>query len=213
METYEKTMEKHRVLIYGVRDNASIKERIALIYSEDRLATGDELYIAAKEAGQNQRLEKLESLEASRIFNETKDEIHEGVIKIRKAARYFYKNDPGTLKLLLADEAVPTNFAQWKQHSFDTLKAVEQNADIQAKFALVELTPEAIAAYLGKIEAVEQLRLDAEKEDGEAQQASQKKQETFDALHAYCVDLRECLDLFYSGPERQKLEEVGIIVK
>ena len=60
---------------------------------------------------------------------------------------------------------------------------------------------------------VDQLRLRAEKEDGEAQQASVTKQETFNELKAYCSDLCECLDLFYHGNERQKLEEVGIVVK
>ncbi|MFT5749308.1 MAG: hypothetical protein ACI93S_000563 [Ancylomarina sp.] len=47
----------------------------------------------------------------------------------------------------------------------------------------------------------------------EAQQATTQKQEYYVEFMAYCSDLRACLDLFYNGSERQKLEILGIVVK
>lgn len=212
-KSYEQEMERCRVLIRGVIQNESIKKRISAIYSEERLATGDELYLAAEAAAQNQRLEKLEGSEAIRVFNESKDRIHEGLVKVRQAGRYFFKKEESVQKLLLLDTEIPSNFAQWKQQADATFNAVLNNTAIQDKVALIGLTSEVVATYKKEVDQIEQLRLNAEKEDGEAQQASQKKQDTYDALWAYCVDLRECLDLFYHGAERQKLEEVGIVVK
>ncbi|TAJ08212.1 hypothetical protein DMA11_21355 [Marinilabiliaceae bacterium JC017] len=108
---------------------------------------------------------------------------------------------------------LPANYGQWKALAEITFKAIQGNDDLGQKLTLVGITPEKVAEWLGHISIIEQLRLTAEKEDREAQQTSQKKQEAFSELKNYCSDLRECLNLFYQGSERQKLEEVGIVVK
>jgi hypothetical protein len=78
---------------------------------------------------------------------------------------------------------------------------------------LANLTAEVIAAMQADLITVDDLKLKAEKEDGEAQQATTQKQEYYVEFMAYCSDLRACLDLFYEGSERQKLEVLGIVVK
>jgi len=211
--TFESEMEKCRILIYGVTDNSGIRERIQPIYTEERLVQGDELYQAAKTAAVTQGIEKAEGMAATRNYNNVRESIHEGLVQVRQAARYFFKKELRLLKLLQVDHEIPSNYAQWKVMAGTTFSMIQSEAGVQEKLALVGVTAEVVADYVSQIAQIDQLRLTAEKEDGEAQQASQHKQEAFDELKAYCSDLRECLNLFYQGPERQKLEEVGIIVK
>jgi hypothetical protein len=211
--TFENDMEKFRKMIYGIVDNASIKERIALIYNEERLAAGQALYMATKEAAESQLIEKIEANEAISQFNQTKEEIHQALVKYRRVARYLFKNNLSIQKTLLLDNDIPASYAAWKSLSQNTFNAIKTDASIIEKFALVGITSEEIDGFVSNTNGLDQLQLAAEKEDGEAQQASLKKQETFNELKAYCSDLYECLNLFYLGSERQKLEEIGIIVK
>ncbi len=211
--TFENELEKCRILIYGVKENPTIKERIAAIYTEERLAQGESLFRSAKTAAASQLIEKAEGMEATRRYNEVRDRIHEGLVKVRQAARYLFKKEIRLLRLLQIDQDIPTNYAQWKVMAETTFWAIQSEADVQLKLDMVGLTADSIKEYVDHIDQIDQLRLTAEKEDGEAQQASQHKQEAFDELKSYCIDLRECLDLFYQGTDRQKLEEVGIVVK
>lgn len=211
--TFENEMEKCRILIYGVTANASIKARIAPIYTEERLVQGDHLYQAAKSAAATQGIEKAEGMAATRQYNAARDRIHEGLVKVRQTLRYFFKKELRLLRLLQVDHEIPTNYAQWKMMAETTFSLIQSEADVQQKLALIGITSDVIDNYIDQIDQIDQLRLTAEKEDGEAQQASQQKREAFDELKAFCSDLRECLNLFYQGAERQKLEEVGIVVK
>ncbi|MPQ46707.1 hypothetical protein GCQ56_06740 [Marinifilum sp. N1E240] len=212
-ESYLKELEKGRLLVYGVSNDASIKERIALIYPEERIELGKTLYTKTKIAFEVQNTERIESSEATRVFNDSYTTIHDKLIHIRKVGRYFFKNDLELSTLLRLNREVPTAYPEWKALADDTVNAIITHEAIQEKLTLVALTPEVITALQGDLIAVDELKLNAEKEDGEAQQATTKKQEYYGEFMAYCSDLRACLDLFYEGNERQKLEVLGVIVK
>lgn len=211
--TYEYFLEKNRILIFGVSGNASIRERIAAIYPAERIAEGEALYEQTRDAFATQKKEKQEGVKATRAFNLKKNELNTNLVSIREGIRYFFKNDLDTQKALLIEAEMPTTYAQWILFAESNLKAILANTDAVAKLSLLGHSEEQLQAYLAGLEEVEALRLVAEKEDGEGQQATVAKQQNYDELMRYCTDLRECLDLFYTGPERQKLEEVGIIVK
>ena len=212
-KNFENEMERGRVLVYGVAENDDIKQRIAAIYNEERIAEGMALYEKAREASNKQKLEQIESSEASRQYNDAQSEIHNTLIKIRAAGRYFFKNEMELATLLRLNMEVPTTYAEWKTLAQDTLSAVKAHDVIATKMQLADITAESTDQMQTRLDELDTLKLKAEKKDGEAQQATVAKQESFDAFMAYCSDLRECLDLFYSGNERQKLEEVGIVVK
>ncbi len=85
--------------------------------------------------------------------------------------------------------------------------------EVLTKINLVGITNEEIASLKTDLDALDELRLTAVKEDGESQIATKNKEASFNELKSYCIDLRECLDLFFDGSERQVLEKVGITVK
>jgi hypothetical protein len=211
--TNKQRLEDARILIYGVNENASIKERIEPIYTAEKIATGIALYQATYEADKNQTQEKNDSSAASEQFNTAKDNLHTSIVKIRKAIRYFYKSDAALMNKLQLNVSLPTNYAQWRTMVDLTLSELGTQAQVVEKLALLGFTADKIAALQDDVSSLDQLKLTAEKEDGEAQLATAKKNELFDQLMSYCSDLRECLNLFYEGTESQELEKVGIVVK
>ena len=211
--TFENELEKCRVLIYGVQANPAIKERIAPVYPEERIAEGVSRYETTKAAAEDQSTEKEESMAATKAFADSRNSIHQSLIRARQAIRYFFKNDFRILKLLQMDQEVPAAYAAWKILAETTFKTALANAEVIEKLAVAGISQDNINETLALLTELEQQRLTAEKEDGEAQQATMRKQEALEELSAYCIDLRECLNLFFVGRDRQKLEEIGIIVK
>lgn len=212
-ESYLKELEKGRVLVYGISADESIKQRIQLIYPEERIVLGKTLYVKTKTAFEVQKIERIESSQASREFNDLYTTLHDKLIRVRKVGRYFLKNDIELGTLLRLNKEVPSAYPEWKALADDTVNAIIAHEPIQTKLTMATLTPEFIAALQADLAQLDELKLKAEKEDGEAQQATTQKQEYYVEFMAYCSDLRACLDLFYEGSERQKLEVLGIVVK
>jgi len=211
--TFEYHLEKNRLLIFGVSGNEEIKARIAAIYPDERIASGKELYRNTRDAFFSQKKEKLESSAATNAFNNLKDQLYATLVKLRDAVRYFFKNEIDVQKSLLIEQQIPSNYAQWIVLAESSFNAVLNHSDALAKLTIIGFDESKLGECLDQVSEIEALRLAAEKEDGEAQQATQIKHQYFDELMTYCDDLRECLGLFYTGADRQRLEEVGIVVK
>lgn len=211
--THENELEKCRVLIEGVNTNDGIKTRIAAIYTEERLATGSLLFADAKMATNAQAKEKAEGAAATKAFNAAKDELHSNFVRLRNSIRYFYKSNIDLQNEVYLNEEIPGNYAQWSNLMERSLNAILARPVVTDKLSLLDISTDVISAWLDDLLKIGQLKIVAEKEDGEAQAASVKKRETMAELKAYCSDLRECLNLFYHGSERQVLEQVGIVVK
>lgn len=212
-ESYLKELEKGRLLVYGISGDQSIKDRIKLIYPAERIEVGKVLYGKTKTAFAVQNTERIESSQATLVYNNSYTMLHDQLIQIRKVGRYFFKNDVELTTLLRLNKDVPTAYPEWKALADDTVNAIITHEVIQEKLSLAALTPEVITALQADLAKLDELKLNAEKEDGEAQQATVQKQEFYVEFMAYCSDLRACLDLFYEGRERQKLEVLGIVVK
>ncbi|MUP38089.1 hypothetical protein [Labilibaculum euxinus] len=212
-ESYLKELEKGRLLVYGISADESIKECIQPIYSEERIELGKSLYTKTKTAFELQNIEGIESSQATREFNGFYTMLRDKLIRIRKVGRYFFKNDLELSTLLRLNKEVPAAYPEWKALTDDTVSAIVTHEAIQEKLTLASLMPDAITALQADLVKLDDLKLKAEKEDGEAQQATAQKQEYYVEFMAYCSDLRACLDLFYEGSERQKLEVLGIVVK
>lgn len=211
--THENELERSRVLIEGVRGDDAMKTRIAPIYPSSRINKGLALYNKAKDATNLQAKEKVEGIASVKAFNTAKDSLHTRFVRLRNSIRYFYKSDMEMQSKTYLNEEIAGNYAQWSNLIERTFAAIADEAELGEKLAMLAITPEEIANWKADLLKIEQLKLIAEKEDGEAQEASVKKRETMAELKAFCSDLRECLKLYYHGSDRQALEKVGIVVK
>ncbi len=208
--TFENEMERSRLLLYGVDGSTSIKENIKALFPEELLAKAIEVYQLLKKAAEQQSIEAIESKNASNEFNAIKEELHQTLVKTRKGIRYFYKNDLKTQESLNMDKNIPDNYPEWRRLLEDTFSAIQRNEDAISKLSLINIDTENV---IQKLSNLDEIKSKAEKEDGEAQQATVRKTELFTELRNYCSQLKQCLNLIYEGNERQKLEELGITVK
>ena len=211
--TYEDALEKGRVLVYGVSANESIKRRILPIYSDEKLEEGKLLHQQAKEAFTSQTKEITDSLEATRIFNTSKDSIHNSVVKMRKASRYFFNEDTAIYMQLFLDKNIPDSYASWRIFVEENIHAALNNSEAIAKIQVFSFSSEKLMELLTELTQLDDLKLSAERESGEAQQSTVTKHNSYANFIDYCSDLKKCLKLFYDGDDSQKLEEVGIVVK
>ncbi len=211
--SYEKTYEKSRILIMGVNQVEEIKQRIAPVYNEERLAKGNELLQLAKQSMIAQDKEMIEASMATKAYHEVDEQLHSVLVKIRKAIRYFFKNDEIVLANMHINDPIPTDYNGWKALCEQVMNGIILFPIVQQKLELIGINQEMVRQCKADLDKLDQLKSDAARESGEAQVASEAKHEAFDNLNAYCIDLRECLDLFFEDSERQQLEKVGIIVQ
>jgi len=210
--SYEKTFEKSRLLITGVNQIEEIKQRIAPVYTEERLAKGNELLKTAKETMQIQNKEMVEASIAVKEYHKVDERLHEHLVKARKAIRYFFKNDKTVLAMMHINDPIPTDYNGWKTTCEHVMNGIILYPAVQEKLEWIGITPKVVQLCKDDLRKLDELKSDAARESGEAQVATDVKKEAFKNLKNYCTDLRECLDLFFEDHERQQLEKVGISV-
>lgn len=210
--SYEKTYEKSRILITGVNQVKEIKQRIAPVYTEERLAEGQELLKQAKESMQIQNKEMVEASIAVKNYHKVDERLHNHLVKARKAIRYFFKNDETVMAMMHINNPIPGDYNGWKASCEHVMNGIILYPAVQEKLNWVGITPEVVQECKDDLEKLNLLKSDAARESGEAQVASDTKKQAFRNLKDYCIDLRECLDLFFEDHERQQLEKVGIII-
>ena len=210
--SYEKTYEKSRILIMGVNQIKEIKQRIAPVYTEERLAEGNELLKLAKQSMMTQDKEIIESSMATKAYHEVDEQLHSILVKVRKAIRYFFKDDQLVQASMHINDTIPTDYNGWKTLCERVMNGIILYPAVQEKLELIGINQEVVRQCKSDLEKLDQLKSDATRESGEAQVASDTKHEVFDKLNTYCIDLRECLDLFFEDHERQQLVKVGISV-
>ncbi|TAJ11077.1 hypothetical protein DMA11_18195 [Marinilabiliaceae bacterium JC017] len=212
-QSYESKLEKGRILVYGVISNAVIVQQIGSIYTPERLEEGQRLYLATKDAFRHQNNKKIESTLAYGKFSKAQNVLYAQMVKIRKTARYFFKNDYLAQSLLQLNNSIPNRYADRIAFSKQTINAVATHENIQARLTVGGVTPHMIADTMTLLDDIDSLKLETEKKDGEAQMATVTKNKHFKAFMTYCSDLRACLNLFFEGHARHELEKVGITVK
>nr|WP_319400961.1 hypothetical protein [uncultured Carboxylicivirga sp.] len=210
--SYEKTYEKSRILINGVLTNNDIKQRIAAVYTEERLAVGNDLLAKAKQSMLAQDKEKIESSMATSAYHEVDDRLHSHLVKARRAVRYFFKNDEMVLAVMHIEDPIPSDYNGWKAMCEHVMNGIILYPVVQEKLNLVGITDVVVDKCKSDLQKLDLLKSEATKESGDAQVATVAKKEAFNNLKEYCNDLRECLDLFYDSDDRQQLEKVGVVV-
>ncbi|MBS2098354.1 hypothetical protein [Carboxylicivirga linearis] len=210
--SYEKIYEKSRILITGVNQIKEIKQRISPVYTEERLAEGTELLKLAKQSMITQDKEIIESSMATKAYHEVDEHLHTILVKVRKAIRYFFKDDQLVQASMHINDPIPTDYNGWKTLCERVMNGIILYPAVQDKLEWIGISQEVVTQCKSDLEKLDQLKSDAARESGEAQVASDTKKQAFKNLKDYCIDLRECLDLFFEDDERQQLEKVGISV-
>lgn len=212
-EKQENQLEKNRRLILGVKNNPSVAERIAPIFSETEIDKGVTLVSLTSQSFDNQRKEQIESESKTIELEVALNEVDAYLKRLRKMGRYFYDASSTESKAYNFRGDIPTDYATWKQCVLQCFNGVRNDEAVLTRLSAFGATVEEIDTYIAKLSHVDTLQIDSNRESAEAQMATVKKRELLAELNQYSVKLRACLDIFYEGNEKQELEKMGIVVK
>ncbi|WP_282035543.1 hypothetical protein [Saccharicrinis aurantiacus] len=212
-ESNEKELEKARRLIQGVKNNPSVATRIAPVYGETDIDAGISLLELTTESFAKQKKEQHESEAKSQELDNALDEIDTFHKRLRKMGRYMSEANSPESKACNFRGEIPTNFAEWKPYVAQTFNGLKANTDLLTKVSAFGTSAEEIDTYIDKLNEVDTMQIDSNRESAEAQMATVNKGELMRDLKKHASKLRACLDIFYEGNEKQELEKLGITVK
>jgi len=208
-----KFLERTRIALTNAASHAEIKAALEKFgVDAAKFAEGWQVFDVAKTSWELNKKEESEKQLACNSYHATYSALEMKFRKHRDIAQIFCKKDPDTLIQLGVKGRFPTKYNEF----FDKCKlfytVVNTNADLQAKLAVIKLTPEVTVNSLAELDNLLVHRANYDKEMGESQIATVSKNA---ALH----DLREWMDDFdtlarvalYDTP--QHLEVLGIHVK
>ena len=208
-----KFLERVRIALTNAESHDDIKEAMEEFgVDATKIAEGWQVFNLAKNSWEFNKKEDSETRLASNSYHTTFSALEMKFKKHRDLAQILCKKDPDTLIQLGVKGRFPTKYNEF----FDKCKlfytAVNTNADLQAKLAVIKLTPEVAVNSLAELDNVLVHRANYDKEMGESQVATVSK-------NAALNDLREWMDDFdtlarvalYDTP--QHLEVLGIHVK
>lgn len=75
------------------------------------------------------------------------------------------------------------------------------------------VTAEGIGANLTRLDELKSLQEQRKRETGDAQKATQERNEKFDQLKDWCSTLRELVKILFEEENAQYLEKLGILVR
>ena len=173
---------------------------------------GERLLQKAIEMYQGNKSENAGRTLAYENFSSLWDEM-ESIYSIhRKKSKIIFKNNPGIQKKLLIAKPIPETFESWIQSVNIFYMHLFNDPILKKKVLRLKITPDEIQEAIGKLEKLEKSRSAYILEKGEAQNATQLKNEAFTNLEKWMSDFFAVAKIALAN-NPQLLEALGKIVK
>ena len=211
--TFNENMEKHRILLWNSTNDAAIQPRLAFYgYTPEKLKEGQSLWEQTHSFGQLQNKEKDEQKAATNNFNENWQQSISEIKKFKKLARLVFDNNTNAWNMLKLDTLNIAKFVDWYADTdlvyTNVLEHTEWLTDMQG----FGYTSESITAQQTRLHALKVLQEKQQQEIGDAQQATDKKWDSYNQLKDFCYKLREVAKIEFEN-DPQLLEKLGIMVR
>lgn len=158
-----------------------------------------------------QKKEYGEQYDATDGFNSKMQEIDQLFTRHRNLAKIAFKNNRQAYATLGIDEPKKLAYSAWFQQVKNFYAQLLANADFKAKAETISISPAVIAAQQDALAQLSALKEAQKKETGEAQKATETRDDALDALYPKYRDLIDyAMELF---KDDQTLEKLGIVVK
>lgn len=213
IKSESKFLERSRIALTNAETHPEIKAALATFgVDEAKYAEGWQVYNKAKERWELNQEEESETRLASNAYHHAFGNLEMKFKRHRDLVLILSKKDPDTLIQLGIRGRFPYRYNDF----FDKCKlfysVVKSNTDIQAKMAVIKLTPELATECLAELETLLTLRADFDREMGESQAATVSKNQALHELSEWMDDFDTLAKIaLYDTP--QQLEVLGILVK
>ena len=211
--TFNSLMEQYRILIWNAEDPA-IKVKIDPFgYTSEKINEGKMLFEEVEALAEKQQKEYAEQYIVSTEFIEKKEDAMQTLNKLRKFARLIFRNDNSAFKTLNLDASLPLNFADWLQTARHFYEELQGNNELITALNPLNVTNESVSANLTLLDGLKSLQEQRKRETGDAQEATQERNEKFEQLKEWYTNLRELVKVLFEEENAQYLEKLGILVR
>ncbi len=195
--------------------NAQIPEILSVLqtagYTEERLQGYWEKVAEIEMLTQKQKKEYGEQYAKTSEFEQKRAEIDKVYKKDLALARILLKNDVQAATTLELNGTRKKAYSSWHKQVSNFYGQLLTNAAFGAKMQSVGITQDKINSITAELAAVEQLKKEQKKEMGEAQKATEIRDNAFEKLYPHYSDLIEFAKVLLE--DEQLLESLGIVVK
>ncbi len=181
-------------------------------YTEEKLNEGAALLHAAEEMYETQKKEYGDVDAAQNEFAGAKKEAHTVYMVNLKIAQIAFKNDLQAQSTLDLNTRRASTFSGWLKQTLGFYHAVLSNDNWKAAMSAFGITQEKLEAGLSMVEQVNAKAEKVKKEKGDAENATQLRDEKFETLHEWISDYEEIAKIALAD-KPQLLEKLGIVVK
>lgn len=179
-------------------------------YSATRLKQGKALYNAAAAAQLAKSAELGEQISASEAVNAAWSKAKKTYMRLVKVARVALKQDGGAIAQLGLAGKRKESLSGWLAQANQFYQNSLSNQSVLKALGEFGITDKKLKAGLNEIKAVEAANLVQEKEKGEAQAATQKRDQALDALMDWLSDYLAIAKVALEE-DSQLLEGLGVL--
>jgi len=209
-QTLDSLFNRARVAIENSLSNPIIQAYLVEYgYTPEKIQTGKQLYETALNLQQQQQKEFGEQIEATADRDKLWEIAHATYIKFVKIARVAFKGNSGIATQLGLNGDRKNSLSGWLLQTHQFYANTLNNDSLLQKLSEYGITKAKLEAGKTEAEALATANLKQEKEKGEAQEATQKRDEAIDTLSSWLSDFTSIARIALE-PEAQLLESLGI---
>ncbi len=180
-------------------------------YTEERLNGYLEKVTEIETLTQQQKREYGEQYAKTDEFEQKQEEINKIYKKDLALARIIFKEDVQATATLELNGTRKSAYGSWYKQVSNFYAQLSANADFLTKMQPVGVTDEKVNDLNAQLNQVEQLKEEQKKEMGEAQKATEIRDNAFDELYPHYSELIEFAKVLLE--DEQLLESIGITVR
>ena len=217
MNFYNQTKEEY-LYQAGLRINNSlsdtkVKEAVVVYgYTEEKLNEGATLLKSAEDMYEQQKKEYGDVDAAQNELAVTKKDAHSVYMVNLKIAKIAFKNDLQAQSTLDLNTRRASTFSGWLKQTLGFYHALLSNEGWKNVMGTFGITVEKLEEGLALVEEVNAKAEQVKKEKGDAENATQLRDEKFEELHDWISDYEEIAKIALAD-KPQLLEKLGIVVK
>ncbi|QGY47392.1 hypothetical protein GM418_28115 [Maribellus comscasis] len=202
----------------GLRINNSLNDTeirdavSSMGYPETKLEEGAALLSEANTLVENQKKEYGEVDEAQASFEEDRQSAHKTYMEMIQISRIALKNDVKAISTLDLNGRRARTLSGWLKQTLGFYRAILASEEWKKALAGYGQTEEKLNAQLAAIEQVSAASETVKKERGDAQNATQERDEKLEELVDWISDY-EVIARIALADKPQLLEKLGIVVK
>lgn len=151
-------------------------------YTPEKMAIGHDLYTESSAAVESQKKEYGEQYAATEAFNNMWKTVKAGYMKVVKVARIALREDYESIKLLQLFKKRERSYAKWLLQARQFLNLVNTNQKIIDALMEYNMVGRKITDVITGLDQLEESAKVQNKETGEAQSATKKRDELLDKL-------------------------------